>query len=132
MRSVPKSLDGSQGDVHDDTGMRVAGFALDDRREKPGDPVYAVFEDREPTWEDRLVAGAGRGLHVSLVWQNGRRLDQVSVLKAYVPPFRSFLTAAADDPELGFESADFGIPLGDDEQPSSLDAVYFGIDHADL
>lgn len=132
MRSVPKSLDGSQGDVHDESGRRVARFAIDDRRERATDPVYAVFEDRDPAWEDRLAAGAGRGLRASLVWLEGRRIDQVVVLKAYVPPFRPFLTAAADDPELGFESADFGIPLGDDDQPASLDAVYFGIDHPDL
>jgi hypothetical protein len=124
MRTLPGSLDGSQGDVHDESG-RVASFAIDDQRIHVDDPVYVVFEDRHRAWEDRLVAGAGRGLRVSLVWWSGQRLDQVLVLEPDVLRSPHPRPAALHDRKLG-------IDFGDDARSSPLDAVLFGIDHPDL
>ena len=132
MHSLPGSLDGSQGTVLDESGRRVADFAIDDQRRGAADPVYVVFEGRDPAWEDRLVAEAGRGLRVSLVWANGDRLEGVQVLAAHVPRARDFVTSVLDDPEIGIDRDDLRVQFNEDEQPSSLDAVEFGIDHPDL
>ncbi len=132
MRSVPGSLDGSQGTAYDESGRRVASFEIDDQRRGAADPVYVVFEERDPAWEDRLVAEAGRGLRVSLVWESGDRLDQVLVLEARVPRARDLATTVLDDPEIGIDRDDLRIQFNEDDQPSSLDAVEFGIDHPDL
>ena len=132
MRSLPGSLDGSQGNVSDESGRRVATFAIDDQRRQAADPVYAVFQERDPAWEDRLAAEAGHGLRVSLVWGSGHRLDGVLVLDAYVPRARDLLTTVFDDPEIGIDRDDLRVQFNEDEQPSSLDAVSFGIDHPDL
>jgi hypothetical protein len=43
MRSLPGSLDGSRGNVHDESGRRVANFAIEDQRRQAADPVYVVF-----------------------------------------------------------------------------------------
>jgi hypothetical protein len=37
-----------------------------------------------------------------------------------------------DDPEIGFDRDDLRVEFSEDEQPSSLDDVEFGIDHPDL
>jgi hypothetical protein len=132
MRSLPGSLDGSHGVVYDESGRRVANFAIDDQRRQAADPVYAVFEDRDPAWEDRLVAEAGRGLRVSLAWSGGQRLDAVLVLEAYVPRGRDLLTTVLDDPEIGIDRDDLRVQFNEGDQPSSLSAVSFGIDHPDL
>ena len=132
MRSLPESLDGSQGNVYDESGRRVADFAIGDQRRQAADPVYAVFEDRDPAWQDRLVVEAGHGLRVSLVWSSGRRLDGVLVLEAYVPRSRDLLATALDDPELGIDRDDLRIQFNEGDQPASLDAVGFRIDHPDL
>lgn len=132
MRSLPGSLDGSRGDAYDESGRRVATFGIDDQRGGADDPVYAVFEERDPAWEDILVAEAGHGLRVSLAWSSGRRLDGVLVLEAYVPRARDLLTTVFDDPEIGIDRDDLRVQFNEDEQPSSLDAVSFGIDHPDL
>jgi hypothetical protein len=132
MRSLPGSLDGTQGDVHDESGRRVATFAIDDQRRQAADPVYAVFEERDPGWEDRLVAEAGHGLRVSLIWSSGQRLDRVLVLEAYVPRSQDLLATALDDPELGIDRYDLRVQFNEGDEPSSLDAVSFGVDHPDL
>jgi hypothetical protein len=132
MRSLPGSLDGSQGNVYDESGPRVAKFAIEDQRRQAADTVYVVFEDRDPAWEDRLVTEAGHGLRVSLIWASGQRLDRVLVLEAYVPRSRDLLATALDDPELGIDRDDLRIQFNEGDQPSSLDAVSFGIDHPDL
>ena len=132
MRSLPGSLDGSQGTVYDESGRRVADFAIDDQRRQAADPVYAVFKGRDPAWEDRLVTEAGHGLRVSLVWKNGERLDQVLVLEAHVPRAMDLVTTVLDDPEIGIDRDDLRVQFNEDEQPSSLDAVSFGINHPDL
>ena len=132
MRSLPGSLDGSQGTVFDESGRRVAAFAIDDQRRQAADPVYIVFEERDPAWEDRLVAEAGHGLRVSLDWGSGHRLDRALVLAAHVPRSRDLLTTVFDDPEIGIDRDDLRIQVNEDDQPSSLDGVSFGIDHPDL
>jgi len=132
MRSRPGSLDGSLGTVYDESARRVADFAIDDQRRQAADPVYVAFEGRDPAWEDRLVAEAGRGLRVSLAWNSGQRLDGVLVLEAHVPRARDILTTVLDDPEIGIDRDDLRIQFDEDDQPSSLDAVEFGIDHPDL
>jgi hypothetical protein len=132
MRSVPGSLDGSRGTVYDQSGRGVAGFEIEDQRRGAADPVYVVFEERDPAWEDRLVAEAGHGLRVSLVWESGDRLDQVLVLEAHVPRARDLATTVLDDPEIGIDRDDLRVQFNEDDQPSSLDAVEFGIDHEDL
>ena len=132
MSSLPGSLDGSQGTVYDESGRRVAGFAIDDQRRRAADPVYVVFEERDPAWEDRLVAEAGRGLRVSLGWASGRRLDRVLVLAAHVPRARDLATTVLDDPEIGIDRDDLRVQFNEGDQPSSLDAVEFEIDHPDL
>jgi hypothetical protein len=132
MRSLPGSLDGSQGIAYDESGRRVATFTIDDQRRQAADPLYAVFEERYPAWEDRLVAEAGHGLHVSLEWSSGRHLDGVEVLIAFVPPFRDLLATALDDPELGIDRDALPIQFNEGDEPTSLDAVSFGIDHPDL
>jgi hypothetical protein len=132
MRSLPGSLDGSQGTVLDESGRQVASFATDDQRRKAADPVYVFFEERNPAWEDRLVTEAGHGLRVSLVWMSGDRLDGVQVLDAFVPRARDLLTTVLDDPEIGIDRDDLRIQFIEDEQPSSLNAVEFRIDHPDL
>ena len=132
MRSLPGSLDGSRGNVYDESGRRVADFAIDDQRRQAADPVYVVFEDRDPAWQNRLVVEAGHGLRVSLVWSSGHRLDGVLVAEAYVPRSRDLLATALDDPELGIDRDDLRIQFNERDQPSSLDAVSFRIDHLDL
>lgn len=132
MRSLPGSLDGSQGDVLDESGRRVAKFAIEDKRRQSADPVYAVFEGRDPAWEGQLVAEAGRGFRVSLVWSSGQRLDGVVVLQAYVPRSQDILATALDDPELGIDRDSLPVQFNEGDEPSSLDAVSFGIDHSDL
>jgi hypothetical protein len=132
MRSLPGSLDGSQGSVHDESGRQVATFAIEDQRRQAADPVYVVFENRDPAWADRLVAEAGHGLRVSLVWTSGQRLDRVLVSEAYVPRSRDLFATALDDPELGFDRDDLRIQFNEGDEPRSLDAVSFGIDHPDL
>ena len=94
--------------------------------------MYAVFEERDPAWEDRLVAEAGHGLRVALDWSSDHRLDGVLVLEASVPRARDLLTTVFDDPEIGIDRDDLRVQFNEDEQPSSLDAVSFGIDHPDL
>src|SRR5258706_6922551 len=83
MRTLPTSLDGSEGDVLDEYALLVATFAVDDQRIEAADPVYVVFENRDVAWEERLMTGAGHGLHVSLRWRSGHRLDHVAVLDPY-------------------------------------------------
>ena len=63
--------------------------------------MYVVFEDRDPAWENRLVAEAGHGLRVSLVWTSGHRLDGVLAAEAQVPRSRDPPATALDDPESG-------------------------------
>ena len=78
------------------------------------------------------MAEAGHGLHVSLVWSSGQRIDRVIVREAYVPPSRDFLTTVLDDPEIGIDRDDLRAQFDERDQPSSLDQVSFGIDHPDL
>ena len=111
MRSLPGSLDGSQGPVYDESKRRVATFAIDDQRLQAADPVYVVFEDRDPVWEDRLAAEAGRGLRVSLAWSSGHRLDRVLVLDAYVPPIHDPLMSVPDHSEIGIHRDDLRNPV---------------------
>ena len=124
MRSLPGSLDGSQGDVRTTSqDGESPNFAIEDQRRAAADPVYAVFEGRDPAWEDRLVAEAGRGLRVSLVWSSGQRLDGVVVLQAYVPRSQDLLATALDDPELGIDRDGLPVQFNEGDEPSSLDAV---------
>lgn len=132
MRSVPGSLDGSQGIAYDESGRRVANFAIEDQRRHAADRVYVVFADRDPAWEERLVAEAGHGLCVSLAWSSGQRLDRVLVLEAYVPRSRDLLATALDDPELGIDRDDLRVQFNEGDGPPTLNAVSFGIDHPDL
>ena len=78
------------------------------------------------------MAEAGHGLRVSLVWSSGQRLDGVVVLQAYVPRSQDLLATALDDPELGIDRDSLPVQFNEGDEPSSLDAVSFGIDHPDL
>ena len=78
------------------------------------------------------MADAGHGLRVSLTWSSGQRLDGVLVLAAYVPRASDLLTTVLDDPEIGIDRDDLRVQFNEGDQPSSLDAVGFGLDHPDL
>ena len=70
------------GPVLDPSGRRVASFAIDDQRLDLDEPIFAVFEERDPAWEKRLPsAGAQSDLRVSLVWPSGDRLDGVRIVE---------------------------------------------------
>jgi hypothetical protein len=78
MRSLPTTLDGSQGFVVGPDGVVVAAFAIDDQRVRRDDPVYAVFEDGDPAWLASLDGPCERPI-VALNWHSGRSLEDVVV-----------------------------------------------------
>lgn len=80
MTSLLTSFDGATGTVFDQVGRPVARFALDDQRAHGADPVLTVFEDRDPTWESRLLAWDGRSpLIVTMVLHSGMRMEGVRI-----------------------------------------------------
>ena len=117
MAAIPGSRDGSEGPVLDGSGNQVATFAMDDQRVEPDDDVFALFENRDPAWEQELLAAfGGTPMTVSMVWP-GERLDDVLV----VPP----VSPADPEPRPG------PIVYVDDP-PSPLDGTFFLLRHPDL
>jgi hypothetical protein len=49
-----------------------------------------------------------------------------------VPRSRDLLATALDDPDLGIDRDNLRVQFNEGDEPSSLDAVSFGIDHPDL